>query len=346
MGEAKKSGDFSWGFLIHLGMHMWGDAPLDRSKYAPRESYRYADTNLKLRCDDAIWRECVDKLAVGGIDTLIIDVGEGVVYPSHPELAIEGSWTPDKLRNEIRRLRALGVEAIPKLNFSTTHDAWLKEYGHMVSTPEYYKVCSDVIGDLMEIFDHPRLFHIGMEEEYTDKQQRGMSYMCLRRGELWWHDFYFLVQEVEKRGARAWAWNDLADFRDRLPEMYAKMPKSVMQSPCFYGLAEDLDKPFKYDHERKRLEFMIELDQHGYDQFPVGTIWCPSYYAKDENNDTNISRLARFCVKRLSSERLKGVMMAPWVATSSPHVEKLRKSIAFIIASRREILNSQGSRVI
>ena len=124
------------------------------------------------------------------------------------------------------------------------------------------------------------------------------------------------------------------------------MPKSVLQSPCFYGLAEDFDKPFKYEHERKRLEFMVELDNHGYDQFPVGTIWCPSYYAKDENNDTNINRLAKFCVRRLSKERLKGVMMAPWVATSSPHVEKLRKSIAFAIAARREILNSQGSRVI
>ena len=343
MSEAKKKDGLSWGFLIHLGMHMWGDAPLDRAKFDPRESYRYADTNLKLRCQDAVWRECVDKLAAGGIDTLIIDVGEGVVYPSHPELAIEGSWTPDKLRDEVRRLRALGVEAIPKLNFSTTHDAWLKEYGHMVSTPEYYKVCSDLIGDLMEIFDHPRLFHIGMEEEYTAKMQRGMSYVCLRQGELWWHDFYFLVKEVEKRGARAWAWNDLADFRDRLPEMYAKMPKSVLQSPCFYGLAEDFDKPFKYDHERKRLEFIVELDRHGYDLFPTGTTWCPAYYAKGENNDTNISRLAKFCVKRLSQERLKGVMMSPWVATSPPHREKLRKAIDFTIAARNDHIRLASS---
>ena len=338
MDDAAKNG-LSWGFLIHLGMHMWGDAPLDRSKYNPeRDSYRYAETNDTLRCDDAVWRECTDKLAKGGIDTLIIDVGEGVVYPSHPELAVKGSWTPDRLQAEVRRLRALGVEAIPKLNFSTTHDAWLKEYGHMVSTPEYYKVCSDVIGDLMEIFDHPRLFHIGMEEEYTDKQQRGMTYMCFRKGDLWWHDFYFLVNEVEKRSARAWAWNDLADFRDRFPELYAKMPKSVLQSPCFYGLAEDFDKPFKYDHERKRLEFIAELDKHGYDQFPVGTTWCPTYYAKDENNDTNISRLAKFCLKRLSTERLKGVMMAPWVATSPANKEKLLKGVDLFVAARRDCL--------
>ena len=339
MSEAKKSEGLSWGILLHLGMNMWSDTPLDHTKYDPKRDYlRYASDSL--RCDDAIWRECVDTLAAGGIDTLIIDVGEGVVYPHRPELSVKGSWMPDKLRNEVRRLRALGVEAIPKLNFSTTHDAWLKEYGHMVSTPEYYKVCSDVIGDLMEIFDHPRLFHIGMEEEGA-KMQRGMSYMCIRQGDLWWHDFYFLVKEVERHGARAWAWNDLADFRDRKPELFAKMPKSVLQSPCFYGLAEDIDKPFKYDHEKKRLEFMMELDAHGYDQYPVGTTWCPDYYAKGENNDTNIRRLSKFCVKRLSTDRLKGVMMAPWVFTLPVRREILHKSVIQTIAARREYLDSR-----
>ena len=241
----------------------------------------------------------------------------------------------------MRRLRTLGVEAIPNLNFSTTHDAWLKEYGHMVSTPEYYRVCSDVIGDLMEIFDHPRLFHIGMEEESSPKMQRGMSYMCLRQGDLWWHDFSFLVKEVEKRGARAWTWTDFADFRERLPELFAKMPKAVLQSPCFYGLGVDVDKPFKYAHERKRLEFMMELDRHGYDQYPVGTTWRPSYYAKDENNDMNVNRLAKFCVRRLSKERLKGVMMAPWVFTLPVRREKLFKAIASVTAAREENHASQ-----
>ena len=319
--NVKKRGGLSWGFLIHLGHNMWGD------KAAANH----------LRCDDATWRECVDALAAGGIDTLIIDVGEGVVYPRHPELSVKGSWTPDKLRNEVRRLHTLGVEAIPKLNFSTTHDAWLKEYGHMISTPEYYMVCADVIGDLVEIFDHPRLFHIGMEEEGA-KMQRGMSYMCIRQGDLWWHDFYFLVKEVEKHGARAWAWNDLADFRNRKPELFKKMPKSVLQSPYFYGLAEDIDKPFKYGHERYRLEFMMELDEHGYDLYPTGSIYRPNYYAKNENNDTNISRLAKFCVKQLSKEHLKGVMMAPWLYTLPSHRKALMKSVDISVSARQACL--------
>ena len=35
----------------------------------------------------------------------------------------------------------------------------------MVSTPEYYKVCADVIRDTAEVFGTPRYFHLGFDEE-------------------------------------------------------------------------------------------------------------------------------------------------------------------------------------
>ena len=35
---------------------------------------------------------------------IVVDLGEGLVYPSHPELSIKGSWTPEKLRTELDRL--------------------------------------------------------------------------------------------------------------------------------------------------------------------------------------------------------------------------------------------------
>jgi hypothetical protein len=46
-----------------------------------------------------------------------------MVYPSHPELAVKGSWSPEKMKSELARLRALGLEPIPKRNFSASHDA-------------------------------------------------------------------------------------------------------------------------------------------------------------------------------------------------------------------------------
>ena len=114
-----------WGILIHLG----------RNLYAEKK------VNTVLEFDEPVWNKVADRCAEKGINTIILDVGEGVVYPSHPELAIEGSWTPEKVKREVLRLRKMGVEVVPKLNFSAFHDAWLQEYGRMVSTSVYYRGC-------------------------------------------------------------------------------------------------------------------------------------------------------------------------------------------------------------
>jgi len=53
-------------------------------------------------------------------------------------LGVSDSWEPERFVKEMERLRAIGLEPIPKMNFSTCHDAWLKDYGHQVSTPRYY----------------------------------------------------------------------------------------------------------------------------------------------------------------------------------------------------------------
>ena len=103
---------------------------------------------------------------------LLLDLAEQIVYPSHPELAVKGSWAPERVCKELDRLRGLGLEPIPKLNFSTCHHFWLKEYSRMVSTPEYYKVCADVIRDVCEIFESPRLFHLGWDEERMGAQRQ------------------------------------------------------------------------------------------------------------------------------------------------------------------------------
>ena len=58
----------------------------------------------------------------------------------------------------------------------------------MVSTKKYYQVCEDLIKDVAEIFDHPRFFHLGYDEETASHQAKHLFAVC-RQGELWWHDF-------------------------------------------------------------------------------------------------------------------------------------------------------------
>ena len=113
--------------LLHLGHNMWGTA------------------QKKMALDERCFEKAVSHIARAGLNMLVLDVGEGMRYESHPELAIEGSWRTEKVRRFIGRANAMGIEVVPKLNFSACHDLWLGEYHRMVSTRKYYEVVSDVI---------------------------------------------------------------------------------------------------------------------------------------------------------------------------------------------------------
>ncbi|MCF0234633.1 MAG: Tat pathway signal protein, partial [Thermoguttaceae bacterium] len=184
------SNDMIWSILLHLGQNMWGDSP---TAYSPPTD--------KFGCDEALWDEITEKCASSGLTQVVIDLGEAVRYKSHPELGIEGAWSIDRLRADLERLRKLGLEPIPKLNFSSCHDFWLHPYDRMISTPVYYQVCSDLIKEVCEIFDKPRFFHLGYDEEGYECQST-YDYVVIRQGELWKRDFLFFVEEVEKYGVR------------------------------------------------------------------------------------------------------------------------------------------------
>ncbi|MBQ9430453.1 MAG: Tat pathway signal protein [Kiritimatiellae bacterium] len=277
--------------LLHLGSNMW-------SKYS-----------TKLRTDEAIWRKATDYLRAKGMNMVLIDVGEGVVYPSHPEIAAEDAWSPEKLKAELARLRGMGLEPIPKLNFSATHDAWLKDYQRMVSTKKYYQVCQDVIADLAEIFGHPRFFHLGYDEE-TANHQSGQEYVVVRRGELWWHDFLWFIKTTENAGMRPWIWSDYGWHH---PEFISRCPKSVLQSNWYYdedGEGFDLStvkKPY--------LKLYLELDKAGFDQIPGGSNWASSYWRNKGHatNKTSIGGLVKFCREHIRPEFRKGFLMGSWV---------------------------------
>ena len=84
-------------------------------------------------------------------------------------------------------------EPMPKLNFSTCHDSWLKDYHRMVSSQTHYKVVADIIADVCAIFDKPALFHLGFDEE-VPVAGKGLFHAVYRQGDLWWHDLLYTVK--------------------------------------------------------------------------------------------------------------------------------------------------------
>ena len=307
------------GMFLQLGNNMWSDVPVKDWALTKKEDLAEVSSLDVLRFDEEVWRRLTDRMVQKGFNAVVMDLGEGCIYPSHPELAVKGSWSAERLQKELARLRGIGIEPIPKLNFSTCHDTWLKEYGRMVSTPEYYRVCADVIRDVCEIFDKPRLLHLGYDEENFGNQRK-YAYAVVRQGELWWHDFLFFVKTVEKLGMRPWIWSDkIWHGKD---EFLSRMPKSVMQSNWYYRQWFDFETIPK--ERRVHLESFLTLEKAGFDQIPCGSNWAC---------EENIAGLVRFCRKNIAPERLKGFLMTTWGPTLPNHEAKLLRGIDLAAAA-------------
>ena len=305
---------FMWGVLLHFGLNIQSDIPVD--KWGGK---KYFGEDLKLmtaadhvRFDEGVFDRLTDRMAAKGLNTIVIDLEEALYYPSHPELAVKGTWSVERFQKKLAQLRAKGLEPIPKLNFSTAHDVWLKEYHKMVSTPKYYQVVSDVISDAIDVFEKPRFFHIGFDEESHNHQKRH-SISIVRQGDLWWHDFLHIVNAVEKKGVRAWCWSDKIWHAKK--EFLNRMPKSVLQSNWYYGRNFELNRPLPEGRECNYVDAYIELEKAGFDQVPTGSNWSV--------NDS-ISATVSFARKHIAPERLKGFLAAPWVKTL-PQFEKMHE---------------------
>ena len=323
--------DFIWAALFHMGMNMWDD-------------YRALD---HLEFNENVWRTLTGRMAEVGMNMVVIDLGEAIRYPSHPELAVKGSWEIDRFRRELARLRALGLEPIPKMNFSTSHDVWLGEYHRMISTEPYYQVCADLIRDVAEIFNHPRFLHLGFDEEFPELQGNYL-YSVARQGDLWWHDFLWFVKETEKAGMRPWIWSDYAWHHHAL--FYKRMPRSVLQSNFYYEKYFDMENLVERcktcPEQSKRLQKFItglktyeELDKAGFDQIPCGSNWTC---------DTNFADTVKHCRKVCSPDRLKGFLMAPWFFTIPEKEKKNLEAIdqvgAVIKAERRTFAETSSEK--
>ena len=275
---------FMWAYLAHFGMKLW------------ERRLHYTD----LKVDDTMWKSLTERAAEVGVNAFVVDLGEGMVFPSHPELAVRGSWEPERMRDEIARLKAMGMTAIPKLNFSSSHDQWLGKWRPYLSTPEYFRTCSEIIADVADVFDEAPLFHIGYDEEtHFIQTYNKFEYVRLRNGNLWWHDFLWFVDEVQRHGMRPWIWSDYCwTHKD---EFLQRMPRSVLQTNWYYSGEFDVAK--LAEKTRPEVETYRTLEQGRYDQVPCGSTY---------ENDANFGRTIEHCRKIIPTGRLKGFLMAPW----------------------------------
>ena len=319
-----------WANLLHLSYNMWMDHIAEERRDPDLECNTCWDTRLWvngyrpfLTFNEDMWNDLLKDMVAAGINMVIIDLGDAVAYESHPEISVKNAWTHDKLKAELAKMRKLGLEPIPKLNFSTAHDIWLGEYSRMVSTRKYYEVCSNLINEVIDIFDVPRFFHLGMDEELYQHQAR-QNYVVIRQNDLWWGDLYFLIAQVERRNVRSWIWSDLGWTKTDI--FLKKMPKSVLQSNWWYsGTSFDLDQ--LEEKHKPSVSLYYELEKHGFDQVPTGS----NHYI-DENMEATVEN----CKRIIDPSRLLGFMQSPWRPTLPQCLTEHKNAIAQLGSAKRK----------
>ena len=290
-------------FLMHLGANMWQKPGNARGYKKESIDWLYRDY---LVTDDSTWKTVTDFLPGCKINTLLIDMGEAVELKSHPELAVKGSWSREKFKEELKRLRSIGLEPLPKFNFSACHNAWMKEMMYKIGTKEYYDFCRDIIDEAVELFDGPALFHLGMDEEDVGSQvANGHSIVITKSPEQFAEDTGKLFDTCRKNGARPWIWagTSVFDYYGGKERFVKAVAKDVVLSNYHYGSihvdADDMYSMPSVLHYKK-------LEELGYEQIPCASTWV---------EPTSNLRTMNFAKKYMDDTKLLGFMSAPWHLT-------------------------------
>ena len=78
-----------WGNLLHLSFNMWEDWDAPSKEMRSYRPY--------LRFDEKLWNDLLIKMADNYLNMVVIDLGDGVQYKSHPGIAVEKAWSIKKL---------------------------------------------------------------------------------------------------------------------------------------------------------------------------------------------------------------------------------------------------------
>ena len=320
--------------LLHLGMNMWRGYRAPDEKIDPKLGY----ARTECPTEPAVWDAVVRRMHERHYNQAIIDLGGGVEFPSHPEITVKGSRSAQWMRDEVRRLADMGIEAVPKLNFAATHDAWLGIYERMLSTSKYYEVVKDLIADAVEMFGNPRFIHIGMDEEDAT-WQKNYPMVVVRRGELWWHDFNFYQKCIESHNARTIMFcSSMIDYD--ADTIARKMPKSTVLNMALYGHDRTLEwakegcKKHGSHWWRSQVWYLSgmprQLSERGFDILSCSSNWVNTNdkkkypvvkYGKDYPQDRqSIAWFHDLLAKEVVPERLIGGMSAPWAVMEEKYL--------------------------
>lgn len=274
---------------------------------------RFRPYNSTFTLCEETWDKMIEFLPSCYVDTVVIFVGDGLQYKSHPEIGLPGAWTADKLKEKLGRIRQLGMTPLPMLDFGCAKDAWLGEAAYTVGTQEYRQLACDLIRELIELFDSPEYFHLGFGLE-SQETQNNKQMRRTRQKEAWATDVKALCQQVTDYGSTPWLWSDVYSID---PELFCRtVPKTtLLSSQLYYNIRKNEQGQFR---DKDCLDTM-ELVALGYPMLPANSFYL-SYNGNATKNawlirDDIPTALGLFEANAIPTEKLKVYQLLNAAAT-------------------------------
>jgi hypothetical protein len=217
------------GFLLHI------------THYDPRW---WEAKGQELPFDLTLGLEIVEAMAEVGLNVLVVDCADGLIYDSHPELARPYSVPMAALAALTARADEHGIEVVPKLNFSQSglhhHNDWFRPHYKLFDNDRYWELAFEVIDELIGVAQPPRFFHVGMDEDHwrsyeqyvaaIDQLHDGLAVRDLRT--VIWNDAACLwpqaaIHRAKSLAAEAQVARDVVhvlwDYNDVRPEILRRI---------------------------------------------------------------------------------------------------------------------------
>lgn len=183
--------------------------------------------------DSAVGAAVIEALRGHGFNALVVSIGDGVVYQSHPELRKPYSVPMAVLHALAAQARAAGLEFIPKFNFSMSaincHNDWIRVPGQtwwddLDHDEAYYAKAFALIDEVLAACGGASRLHIGMDEDHNRSHAQYVATIKALR------------QRLKQRGLRTIMWSDAAIpypngqvYVEKALAAIAHCPKDVVQ---------------------------------------------------------------------------------------------------------------------
>ncbi len=216
------AGFFPGGSIDDAPAHPFRAVLIHMTHYDPKWFKR---KRWEKRIDYKVAERVIREAARCRLNALMIDVADGVVFRNHRELKRQYSITMAKFKEFVKLGRSLGMEIIPKLNFSKSfhrhhHNEWMRPYNKLKDDREYYRHAFSLMSELIRA-TKPKYFHIGMDEDHEHTPEEYVEKIVNLRGWL------------KKRGVKTIQWIDIGkrwqkDIEAKMRWAVGRIPKDVI----------------------------------------------------------------------------------------------------------------------